>query len=115
MYTTIPSSISVLIVCFLYQHFLVSMRKLVLFFFLMKLLKLIVPARRVIASPVIGVVPRLVPARVAFAALLIPSELSSGWIGNLDALEGPVSMSEPWSMAGRRHYEILGPGTLFDL
>lgn len=90
------------------------MRKLVLFF-LMKLLKLIVPAWRIIASPAIGVVPRLVPARVAFAALLIPSELSSGWIGNLDPLEGPVNMSEPWSMAGRRHYEILGPGTLFDL
>lgn len=44
----------------------------------MKLLKLIVLAWRVIASPAIGVVPRLVLARVAFAALLIPSELSSG-------------------------------------
>lgn len=88
------------------------MGKLVFFFSLMKLLKLIVAAGRIIASPAIGVVPRLVPARVAFAALLIPSEISSGWIGNLDPLEGPVNMSEPWSMAGRRHYEILGLRTL---
>lgn len=78
----------------------------------MKLLKLIVPAWREIASPAIGVVPRLVPARAAFSALLIPSEQSSGWLVNLDLLEGPVNMSEPWSMTGRRHYEILGPGTL---